>query len=312
MSASDSEIRSAFRALAKKYHPDRNPDNVEAEETFKEISRAFDVLGDPTRRRKYDRGEIDAEGKAADPFARQWGGREGAEARAREKQKASFGQGHKKTGGAGGGPGAGASFDDLSDIFSDLFGAAPRQHTQARGRDLRYRLEVEFIDALNGATKKVTMPDGQALELNIPAGLEDGQTLRLKDQGEPGEGGGPPGDVYVETRIIEHEVFKRDGADIHVEAAISLYEAVLGGKITVPTIDGDVAVSVPKRANSGTTLRLRGRGMNDKKNSVKGDQYVKLKIMLPEKPDTELEEFVRNWKAGKKYTPRRTGIKDDL
>ena len=328
LSASDSEIRSAFRSLAKQYHPDRNPDNAEAEEKFKEISRAFDVLGDPDRRRKFDRGEIDAEGKPADPFARQWGGREGAQARAKAYQERStpFGSRRKTPrtgpaegagdpfanypgagpsgpgGGMGGGPGAGASFDDLGDIFADLFGG-PRQETQARGRDVRYRLDVDFLDALRGATKRVTMPDERILDLTIPAGLEEGQTLRLKGQGEPGEGGGASGDVYVETHIQTHDIFERDGLDIHVEVAISLNEAVLGGKITVPTIDGDVAVSVPKGANTGTTLRLKGRGVTDPEQP--GDQYVKLKIVLPDGQDEKLRAFVEEWDAGRNFNPRK-------
>lgn len=325
LSASDSEIRSAFRTLAKKYHPDRNPDNPEAEETFKEISRAFDILGDSERRKKYDRGDIDAEGKPADRFSRQWGGREGAEARARQQQRTPFGHGRRRgfssagaqgaggaTGGAAGGPGAGASFDDLGDIFADLFGG-PKPRSAARGRDVRYRLDVDFLDAVHGATKRVTMPDGRVLDLNIPRGLEEGQTLRLRGQGETGEGGGDPGDVYVETHIKAHSQFTRDGVDIHVDVPISLHEAIVGGKITVPTISGEVSVSVPKGANTGTTLRLKGRGVggpnlqadDKKKDRDAGDQYVKLKIMLPETLDPALEEFVEGWEAGRNHNPRK-------
>ncbi len=314
LSASDGDIRTAFRSLAKEYHPDRNPDNPVAEEKFKEVSRAFDIIGDPERRRKFDKGEIDADGKPADPFARQWGGREGATQRAKQHQQGStpFGARRSKpragmNGGPaapGGGPGAGASFDDLSDIFADLFGG-PRAETQARGRDLRYRLDVEFLDALQGATKRVTMPDSRVLDLVIPAGLEEGHTLRLRGQGEAGEAGGAAGDVYVETRILTHDVFEREGTDIHVEVSISLTEAVLGGKITVPTIDGDVTVTVPKSANSGTTLRLRGRGVKAGKDGDHGDQYVKLRIVLPEKADPALEEFVKGWDAGKGFNPRK-------
>jgi len=304
LSASDEEIRKAYRDQAKKYHPDRNPGNVEAEERFKEVSRAFDILGDPERRRKYDRGEIDAEGKPADPFSRQWGGRAGAEARARQ-QRQPFGQGKRKPdAGAATGPGAGASFDDLSDIFTDLFGG-PRPRGATRGRDVRYRLDVSFLDAVHGATKRVTMPDGRVLDLNIPQGLEEGQTLRLRGQGEPGQGGGEAGDVYVETRIKPHTVFEREGADIHVEVAISLREAVLGGKITVPTINGDVSVSVPEGANSGTTLRLKKRGITNPGADVSGDQYVKLRIELPGEIDDELRAFVRTWKAGERHNPRK-------
>ncbi len=314
LSASDSEIRSAFRALAKKYHPDKNQNNPAAEEKFKEISRAFDILGDPDMRKKFDRGDINAEGKPADPFARQWGGKEGAQERARQQQRSTpFGARRSKVGANAGGPGVhsgpGASgqsapFDELQDIFSDLFGGA-KSNQPARGRDVRYLLDVDFLDALQGATKRVTMPDGRVLDLVIPAGLDEGHTLRLRGQGEPGEAGGAAGDVYVETRIVEHDVFIRDGADIHVDIPISLHEAVLGGKITVPTIDGDVAVSVPKAANTGTTLRLRGRGMKGETKAENGDQYVNLKIVLPDTIDTALTEFVANWKVGEDFNPRK-------
>ncbi|MEL7489096.1 MAG: DnaJ C-terminal domain-containing protein [Pseudomonadota bacterium] len=279
-SASDSEIRAAFRKLAKQYHPDRNPDDKAAEEKFKEISAAFDIVGDADKRKRFDRGEIDAEGRERG-FA--GGGYGGA-------RPGGFGGGAY---GSAGGPGAGASFEDLGDIFSDLFGG--RRANAMRGRDLRYRLEVDFLDAALGAKKRVTMPDGRNLDLTVPAGLEDGQTLRLRGQGEPGHGGAPAGDVYVEVKVKPHRQFERKGDDIHVEAPIGLAEAVLGGKVTVPTISGDVSVTAPKNASSGTVLRLKGRGIK-KSAGVAGDQYVKLKIVLPEGGDKELEAFVRRWK----------------
>jgi len=283
--ASDADIRAAFRKLAKQYHPDRNPDDKRAEDKFKEVSAAFDVIGDPDRRKKFDRGEIDEEGRErVHPFG-QWSTRRG-----------SPGGGHAPGGGPGGGPGAGASFEDLSDIFSDLFGGRKQHARPSRGRDLRYRLEVDFLDATAGAKKRVTMPDGRTLDLAIPAGIEDGQTLRLKGQGERGPAGA--GDVYVEIKVKHHRIFERKGDDIYIEAPISLKEAVLGGKITVPTIAGDVSVMAPKNASSGTVLRLRGRGVAKKgAKDLAGDQFVKLKIVLPEDGDKELEEFVRRWKG---------------
>ncbi len=285
--ASDSEIRAAFRKLAKKYHPDRNPDDKKAEERFKEISGAFDVIGDSDRRKKFDRGEIDEDGREkAHPFGQWSQGAGGA--------GAGYGAGGPQ--GPGGGPSAGASFDDLSDIFSDLFGAR-RQNAQAmRGRDVRYRLDVDFLDAAIGAKKRVTMPDGKTLDITVPPGLENGQTLRLRGQGERGSGA-HRGDVYVEVKVKSHTVFERKGDDIHVEAPISLKEAVLGGKITVPTIAGDVSLTVPKNTSSGTVLRLRGRGIVKGKSNTAGDQFVKLKIMLPEGGDKELEAFVKRWKG---------------
>lgn len=293
-SASDAEIRSAFRKLAKQYHPDRNPGNKLAEDRFKEVSGAFDLIGDKEKRAKFDRGEIDADGRerASSPFG---GGYSG-------------GYGHHP--GAGGGPGAGASFEDLGDIFSDLFGA--RRSTATRGRDLRYRLDVEFLDAALGAKKRVTMPDGRNLDLAVPAGLEDGQTLRLRGQGEQGIGGGPAGDVYVEVRVKAHKIFERKGKDIHSEAPIGLKDAVLGGKISVQTIDGEVSVKAPKNASSGTVLRLKGRGIGGSSkgaSSNAGDHYVKLKIMLPEGGDSALEEFVRKWNDGAKTRTKEEAAK---
>ncbi|GJL92785.1 DnaJ C-terminal domain-containing protein [Hyphococcus sp.] len=293
--ATDSEIRAAFRQLAKKYHPDRNPGDKKSEDKFKEVSSAFDILGDSERRKKYDRGEIDDDGRdRPNPF-HQWTNRENAAAR-----------GYGQQGGPGGGPGAGANFEDLSDIFSDIFGARAARNANTghmRGRDVRYRLEVDFLDAVNGAKKRVTMPDGRTLDLSIPAAFEDGQTLRLKGQGERGPGGA--GDVYVEVKVKAHPIFERKGDDIYIEAPITLKEAVLGGKITAPTIAGDVSLNVPKNSSSGTVLRLKGRGAPKKSGGGvhgAGDQYVKLKIVLPEGGDKELEEFVKKWKGADEAT----------
>jgi len=310
-SASDDEIRSAFRKLAKKYHPDRNPDDKKSEERFKEVAAAFDIIGDADRRKKFDRGEIDAEGRE-----RGFAGAGGPS-----------GWGGARAGGAAGGAGGPTGgFDDLSDIFADLFGAkggpfgggrhggnpggygpgyGNASSASSRGRDLRYRLEVDFLEAVAGAKKRVTMPDGRTLDLSVPPGLDDGQTLRLRGQGEAGPNGGPAGDVYVEISVRPHVLFERDGNDIHIEAPISLREAVLGGKITAPTIGGDVALTVPKSTSSGAVLRLRGRGVDPGRGGKAGDQYVKLKIVLPEGGDEELEEFVREWKNGKTHTPRK-------
>lgn len=316
--ASDSDIRAAFRKLAKQHHPDRNPGDKKAEEKFKEVAAAFDVIGDPDRRKKFDRGEIDEDGRERPPFGYGSGG-PGA---ARGARPGGDGyQTYSRTYGNAG-PQGGASFEDLGDIFADLFGGGRRgpgagqfgggpgaggfgAAGMARGRDQRYSLEVEFLDAVNGATKRVTMPDGKTLDIVIPAGLEDGQTLRLRGQGEkaPGERG-VPGDVYVEVKVKPHETFARDGADIHVELAVTLKEAVLGGKVTAPTVAGDVSVSIPKNSSSGAVLRLKGRGAPDGRGG-RGDQYVKLKIVLPEGGDAELEAFVKGWKGGERKGARK-------
>ncbi|MCB2096928.1 MAG: DnaJ C-terminal domain-containing protein [Parvularculaceae bacterium] len=308
-SASDADIRAAFRKLAKQYHPDRNKDDKKAEEKFKEISAAFDIIGDADRRKKYDRGEIDEQGRErAHAGYRQWSGpgSQGPGAQGPGAQGAgAYGPGGPFSGsGYTGGFANKGDFDDLGDIFADLFGRGRAGGAQGfeqagamRGRDLKYRLEVEFLDAARGAKKRVTMPDGRVLDINIPAGVDDGQTLRLKGQGEPGVSGGPPGDVYVEVAVKPHALFERVGDDIHIEAPISLKEAVLGGKITAPTIAGEVAITVPKNSSSGAVLRLKGRGVA-REGKKPGDQYVKLKIMLPDGGDEELEEFVKSWSGG--------------
>jgi len=314
-SATDAEIRAAFRTLAKKFHPDRNRDDKKAEEKFKEISAAFDIIGDADRRRKYDRGELDEQGRER-PQYRQWTGpgAQGPGAQGYGPQ----GPGGFQSGYSGGFANKG-DFDDLGDIFADLFGRgrtaggagpsgygaqAGAQSGAMRGRDVKYELPVDFLDAVNGAKKRVTMADGKSLDISIPAGVEDGQTLRLRGQGEPGVSGGPAGDVYVDISVRPHALFERDGDDIHIEAPISLKEAVLGGKITAPTIAGDVSITVPKNSSSGAVLRLKGRGVA-RDGKAAGDQYVKLKIVLPEGGDPDLEDFVKGWSGGAAHAPRK-------
>lgn len=306
--ASDAEIRAAFRKLAKQYHPDRNKDDKKAEEKFKEVSGAFDIIGDADRRKKYDRGELDEQGRER-PQYRQWTG-PGAQGPGAQGQGAQGPGGPFGPGYAGGFANKG-DFDDLGDIFADLFGRGRTAGASGgpgpgamRGRDIKYRLDVDFLDAAKGAKKRVVMADGRTLDVNIPAGVEDGQTLRLRGQGEAGVSGGPAGDVYVDIAVKSHPLFERDGDDIHIEAPITLKEAVLGGKITAPTIAGEVAISVPKNSSSGAVLRLKGRGVA-RDGKPAGDQYVKLKIVLPEGGDRELEDFVRGWSGGGVDAPRK-------
>lgn len=281
--ASEADIRSAYRRLAKKYHPDHNPDDKSAEEKFKQVQAAFDLLGDAEKRGRFDRGEIDAEGREQAPkgFYR-W----------------------QETGGAHGGFDGAAHGDEFSDLFSELFGRRGQGGFAARGADRRYSLEIGFLEAVNGGRKRVTMPDGRTLDITIPAGLRDGQTLRLRGKGEPGRNGGPPGDVYVEMRVAPHPMFKQDGDDIRIELPISLTEAVLGAKISAPTISGDVSLTIPKGSNTGTVLRLKGKGVVNAKTGRRGDQYVELKIVLPDPPGEELENFVKTWRRGREFNPR--------
>jgi DnaJ-class molecular chaperone len=284
--ASADEIKRKYRQLAKKLHPDLNPGNAEAAAKFKDISAAYDLLSDPQKRAQYDRGEIDASG-AARPERQYY------RAYAESPEGAKYSSGF-----------------DAEDLFAELFGRARSREFRARGADVSYVLPVDFIEAATGAKKRVTMADGKVLDITIPPGTEDRQTLRLRGQGQPGFGGGPPGDAYIEVHLQPHAYFTRKDNDVHLELPISLSEAVLGGKITVPTIDGDVVMNVPKNSNTGTVLRLKGRGILDRKSKIRGDQYVRLKVVLPEPPDPELIRFVESWSAGRDDDVRsRLGFK---
>ena len=284
--ASQKDIQKAYRRLAKKLHPDLNPGNAEAEKQFKEVSAAYDLLSDPEKRTRFDRGEIDASG-AERPQQRFY-------------RDFADGAANPYTSDAGF-----ADFAATDDILSAIFGRRGRANLRRRGRDVRYRLEVDFLDAVNGATKRLTLPDGSVLDVAIPPGTRDGQILRLRGKGGAGIGGGSPGDALVEIRVRPHPQFTRRGDDIHLEMPISLAEAVLGGRVEVPTPSGPVTMTVPKGANSGTVLRLKGKGV-PRGDGSRGDEYVTLKVVLPDQPDPELETFVAGWRSGKAYNPRRT------
>ena len=286
--ASAEEIQKAYRRLAKKLHPDLNPGNREAEEQFKEIAGAYDLISDPDKRARFDRGEIDASGaeRPRQRFYRDFAGA-GSEHHPYATDAAY------------------ADFID-SDTLSDLFGRGARAHDRPRSRDVRYRLAVEFLEAVNGATKRVTMPDGSALDVTVPAGTRDGQILRLRGRGNAGIGGALSGDAFVEIGIRPHRFFTSKSDDIHLDLPITLTEAVQGARVAVPTPNGSITMNVPKGSNTGHILRLRGKGVV-RSDGSKGDQYVTLKVMLPEQNDSELETFVRSWAAGKTQNPR-TGM----
>ncbi len=284
--ASQEDIQKAYRALAKKLHPDLNPGNKKAEEQFKEVSAAYDLLGDADKRARFDRGEIDASGA--------------------ERPPRGFYRDH--AGGAGDHYASADGFADFAgadDIFADLFGRGGRTNLRMRGQNAHYRLELDFLDAVNGAKRQVTMPDGSVLDVSIPAGTRDGQILRLRGKGMAGLNGGPPGDALVEIAVRPHRIFTRKGDDIHVELPISLREAVLGGKINVPTPTGAVTMTVPRWSNTGTVLRLKGKGV-PRSGGNRGDEYVTLKVMLPAKPDPELEKFIAQWRPAVSDNPRQT------
>lgn len=283
--ASAEDIKRAYRTLAKELHPDLNPNDPIVEQRFKEVSQAYSLLSDKDKRAAYDRGEINADGSQ-----RGFGGGAG---------RGGFG------GGGFGGFGEGATAED---IFADLFGAgrarARTRTVRMKGKDVNYSVRVSFLDAAKGAKRRVTLYDGKTIDVTVPAGTEDGQTLRLKHQGMPGMGGGEAGDAFVEIQVDPHRFFERDGDDIFVDVPVTLSEAVLGAKITVPTIHGNVSVTVPTGSNTGSTLRLRGKGI-ERKGHAPGDQFVRLKVMLPDKPDKDLVDFIKDWSKDYDYDVRK-------
>lgn len=288
--ASDDEIRRAFRKLAKENHPDVNPGNGAAAERFKKITAANEILGDAGKRRLYDAGQIDSKGEATGP---RW--RPGATGQARGRSQ-------------------GMDFDDLgfSGIFSDVFGggrgapfgsARSGAASDGRGQDMRYSLELDFIEAINGAKKRVTLPAGGVLDLTVPEGVSDGQTLRLKGKGAPGRGA-DAGDALVEIKIKPHPEFSRSGDDIMIELPISIDEAVLGGRIEVPTVSGRVQLSIPKGTSSGKTFRLKGKGVRTRAGGH-GDELVTVRIVLPNDIDDSLSYFFSEWRQKNGYNPGR-------
>ncbi len=282
--ASEEEIRRAFRKLAKELHPDLNPANGAATvDRFKMVSSAYEIVGDPEKRKAFDRGEIDARG---DP------------------RRDAF---RRYPRGARAGAGAGSEDFGFSDIFSDMFsGARANAHGFAvKGHDVRYTLDADFLEAAQGATKRVTLPGGGPLDLNVPAGVADGQVLRLKGKGARGFGGGEPGDALVEIRVRGHAHFKREGDDILADVPITLDEAVLGAKVEVSTITGRVQLTIPKGTSSGRVFRLKGRGIKSAGAKEAGDQLVTIRIVLPETIDDSLAYFFSEWRQKNSYDPGR-------
>ncbi len=304
-SASAAEIKSAFRKLAKKFHPDQSKE-LKAKEKFAEIGSAYEILGDEKKRGAFDRGEIDAEGKPRHPGFEGFAHGAGAGRRAHAGAGPGF-EGFEFNFG-GGRPGAGASGFEGNDIFSELFGgAAGRRGARAapppRGEDVQANVTVSLNEAATGAQVRVTLPSGRALEVSIPAGIEDGKQIRLKRQGHSSLAGGEPGDAIVTVKIAKHPFFRVEGRDLRLDLPVTLYEAVLGGKVNVPTLDGAVELAVPAGTTGGRTLRLRGKGLPNP-NGAPGDLLVTLRVTLPDEPDAELSNLMRKWESGKPYNPR--------
>jgi DnaJ-class molecular chaperone len=311
-------VKKAFRRLAKKYHPDANKKDPKAATQFAEANAAYEILGDEKKRAAFDRGEIDAEGKprfhgfegfGGGPSARDFG-EEGA------FESFNFGpEGFRRTTRRAGPRGAGEPH--FEDILGDILGGVggfrrPRTgtagfeaddlRTPARGRDVSVALTITLTEAAKGGTRRVRLPTGKDVDVRIPPGLTDGQQIRLKGQGAPGPGGAT-GDALITVTIAPHPYFKVDEANLRMDLPITLYEAVLGAKVRVPTLDGAVELSIPAGTNSGRTFRLKGKGLPAKNNP--GDQFVTVRVMLPQDSDPELEALMKRWRDEKPYNPRR-------
>jgi DnaJ-class molecular chaperone len=292
--ASPAQIKSAYLKLAKKHHPDLNPGDRKAEERFKSISAAHDLLSDAEKRARFDRGEIDASGQERAPDRKFYRGfAEGA-------------QGGRYRGGAPGG----ADAEAFQDIFADMFrnggpgGPFGGGASRMRGGDQRYQLSISFIEAALGGSRRLTLPDGRTLDVTIPAGIEAGQVLRLRGKGEPGAQGKPAGDALIQLDIVPHPYFRREGDDVHLELPVTAAEAALGAKIAVPTPSGTVNMSIPRHSDTGRQLRLRGRGVAARGERPAGDLYVTLKVVLG-KTDDALEEALKAFYTRHPIDPRK-------
>lgn len=288
--ATADEIKKAYKRIARESHPDLNPGDPKAADRFKAAAAAHDLLKDPEQRARFDRGEIDAAGQERPErrFYRDYA--EGPEA------TYNTSRGYQ-------------DFGDFSDVFSDLFGEGRRSGAGGRsgtgsgfamrGADQHYVLELGFLEAARGATRRITLPGGSTLDVKIPEGIADGQVIRLRGKGGEGQGGGAAGDALVTITVAAHPTFRREGNDIHLDLPVSIDEAILGAKVETPTIAGPVALSIPPGASSGRMLRLKGRGVRG------GDQFVTLRVMVPAEPDPELQEFLRGWRDRHPQDPRK-------
>lgn len=284
-SASQAEIKKAYLKLAKKLHPDLNPGNKNAEDRFKEVSAANDLLGDPEKRRRFDSGEIDASG-ADRPQHKYY--RDYASQTADNPYEARSGY---------------ADFSGADDLFAEILKRRAKEARQAPGHDLSYQLPINFLDAVVGATKHIHLPHGGALEVKIPPGIEEGQILRLRGKGAPSQGEGPSGDALIEVTILPHRFFTREGDNIYLDLPVTIKEAALGADVRAPTPSGFVMLKVPKGSNTGSLLRLKGKGVQ--RPNAPGDAFVRLKVMMPTTADAELDEFLAKWEPLSAYDPRR-------
>jgi DnaJ-class molecular chaperone len=322
--ASPEDIKKAYRKLAKKLHPDQNKKDPKAADKFAELNGAHEIVGDDEKRKQFDRGEIDAEGKPRFQGFEGFGGRPGGDpfggARGGGFESFTWGpDGFKHTRGGGGGRGAGGQSagsqggGSFEDILSSMFGARARRGgpganfeaedigSAIPGQDVTATATITLNEAAHGGTRRMQLPIGKEIEFKIPPGIQDGKQIRLKGQGMPAPNGGPAGDVLITISIAPHPLFKLDGQNLRLELPIALHEAVLGAKVRVPTLDGAVELAVPANTSSGRTFRLKGKGLPGKE---PGDLYVTTKIMLPDGKDADLERLMEQWREQKHYDPR--------
>lgn len=301
--ATTDEIKSAYRKLAKKHHPDLNPGKKDAEQKFKEAVNAHDLLSDPVKRARYDRGEIDEMGNER-PFGRGFGNGRGGTWRTSTNQGGRSGEDPF------------SQFGGVEDILAEFMGAATRGRRganiggegsggfgAARGGDVTYSLSVSLPESCLGSKQRVTLSNGRTIDIAIPAGTADGHKLRLRGQGNSGPAGA--GDAIIDIRVEPHPFFTRKDNDILLDVPISLPEAVSGASIKVPTLEGNVTVKVPQGASSGTKLRLKGKGVPAAQGDQRGDLFVKLSIALPDPLPDDLKEMIEKWAKKKAYDPRK-------
>jgi DnaJ-class molecular chaperone len=310
-SADAAAIKSAYRRLAKKLHPDANTSDPKAAQRFGELNSAYEILGDDAKRKSFDRGEIDADGKQRFQGFEGFRQHPGGGFRNAEDFETMFPGGFRR--GAGGRASGFSGFEDLlKGMFSGAAGAGRRpgfethvetddSGAQPGGRDVAVALTISLAEAAKGGSRRVRLPNGKEVDVKIPAGLAEGQQIRLKGQGLPGPGA--IGDVLITVTIAPHPLFTRDGANLRLELPVTLYEAVLGAKVRVPTLDGAVELAIPAGTSSGRTFRLKGKGLPGKGGA--GDLLAAVRIVLPEQHDTSLDELMRKWRDGKPYDPRK-------